>query len=59
MSNLKRAPIKLPLPAGNTGGWDAYRLDGSLHQNAEVAIQFMADKSVSGLAFRVIKKEDD
>lgn len=52
-------PAKLPKPIGITGGWDAYRLDSSLHHNAEVAIQFMADKSVSGLAFRVIKKEDD
>ncbi|MFD2640983.1 DUF6392 family protein [Pseudomonas japonica] len=54
-----QGPAKLPLPAGMTGGWDAYRLDRALHHNAEVAIQFMADKSASGLAFRLIDKGHD
>lgn len=49
-----KGPVKLPLPIGMTGGWDAYRLDRSLHHNAEVAIQFLADKSVAGMAFRLI-----
>ncbi|OLS62230.1 DUF6392 family protein [Pseudomonas putida] len=52
-------PTKLPLPIGMTGGWDAYRLDGSLHQNAEVAIQFGADKVAVGLAFRLIDTGHD
>lgn len=54
-----KGPAKLPPPIGVTGGWDAYRLDGSIHPNAEVAIQFLADKSACGLAFRLIDKGHD
>lgn len=49
-----RGPAKLPPPIGVTGGWDAYRLGKSVHPDAEVAIQFLEDRSVSGLAFRLI-----
>lgn len=52
-------PAKLPLPIGMTGGWDAYRLDDTLHPNAEVAIQFSEDKTAVGLAFRLIDTGDD
>lgn len=54
-----KAPVKLPPPIGVTGGWDAYRLGDALHPNAEVAIQFLGDKSASGLAFRLINKGHD
>lgn len=57
--NRLMGSAKLPLPIGITDGWDAYRLDASLHHNAEVAIQFMANQSVSGLAFRLIEKGHD
>ena len=52
-------PAKLPKPIGVTGGWDAYRLDSSLHHNAEIAIQFSADKTAVGLAFRLIDTGHD
>ncbi|MDU9390193.1 DUF6392 family protein [Pseudomonas sp. zfem002] len=51
--------VKLPLPIGLTGGWDAYRLASSTHPNAEVVIQYLSDKSVCGLAFRLIDKGHD
>lgn len=54
-----KGPAKLPPPFGMTGGWYAYKLDKKLHFNAEVAIQFRADKLVSGLAFRLIEKGHD
>lgn len=54
-----KGPAKLPFPIGITGGWDAYGLDSSIHPNAEVAIQFLADKSACGLAFRLINKGHD
>lgn len=44
-------PVKMPLYIGFTGGWDAYRLHSSIHPNAEIAIQYLADKTVCGLAF--------
>ncbi|MFD2642341.1 DUF6392 family protein [Pseudomonas japonica] len=54
-----KGPAKLPPPFGMTGGWDAYRLDQTIHPNAEVAIQFREDRSASGLAFRLIDKGHD
>lgn len=54
-----KGPAKLPPPIGVTGGWDAYRLGKTVHSNAEVAIQFLGDKSASGLAFRLIDKGHD
>lgn len=54
-----KGPAKLPPPIGVTGGWDAYRLGKPVHPNAEVAIQFLGDKSASGLAFRLINKGHD
>ena len=54
-----KGPAKLPPPIGTTGGWDAYRLGNTVHPNAEVAIQYLGDKSVSGLSFRLIDKGHD
>lgn len=56
---LSKGPAKLPPPIGVTGGWDAYRLGKTVHPNAEVAIQFLGDKSASSLVFRLIDKGHD
>lgn len=53
-----KGPIKMPL-IGLTGGWDAYRLHDSIHPNAEVAIQYLADQTVSGLSFCLLDAADD
>ena len=54
-----KGPAKLPPPIGVTGGWDAYRLAQVFHPNAEVVVQFLADKSAGGLAFCLIDKGHD
>ncbi|MBX8483537.1 DUF6392 family protein [Pseudomonas cichorii] len=54
-----KGPTKLPPPIGTTGGWDAYRLEHATHANAEVVAQYLANKSVCGLAFGLINKGHD
>lgn len=54
-----RGPAKLPPPIGSTGGWDAYRLGHATHANAEAVAQYLANKSVCGLAFTLVNKGHD
>ncbi|WP_248804885.1 DUF6392 family protein [Pseudomonas sp. MWU13-2100] len=54
-----KGPVKLPLPIGTTGGWDAYRLGVESHPNAKVAAQYLLDKSVCGLVFTLVDKGHD
>lgn len=54
-----RGPVKLPLPIGITGGWDAFRLAQTMHPNAEVAVQYTGDEAATGLAFCLIDEVHD
>ncbi|CAN2969833.1 hypothetical protein METHPM2_150022 [Pseudomonas sp. PM2] len=49
-----KGPVKLPLPIGASGGWDSYRLSLETHSNARIAVQYLSDKTVCGLAFTLV-----
>ena len=44
-----QGPQKMPKPIGQTGGWDAYRLDEAAHRNDLVECQYTAGKEVDSL----------
>jgi len=48
-----KGPIKMPAPLGETGGWDAFRLDERTNKNARVTMQYTKDLIVDALTFSV------
>ncbi|MGN7443319.1 MULTISPECIES: DUF6392 family protein [Pseudomonas] len=54
MPHESKGPVKLPLPIGASGGWDSYRLSLETHSNARIAVQYLSDKTVCGLAFTLV-----
>lgn len=43
-----QGPVKMPQPTGMIGGWDAYRLDRSIHPNGKVLFQYTAINEKKG-----------
>ncbi|MOA39811.1 hypothetical protein D3C78_1616190 [compost metagenome] len=54
-----KGPIKMPQPMGQTGGWEAYRLDPEKHPNVKVVFQYTATMQVKTLVFTLIDKDHD
>lgn len=54
-----KGPIKMPQPMGQTGGWDAYRLNPASHPNTKVVLQYTAALAVNTLVFSLIDKGHD
>ncbi len=52
-------PKRFPPPIGMTGGWDAYRLEATIHPSAKVVAQYSPDKSVNTLIFTLIDKKNN
>ncbi|WP_064119914.1 DUF6392 family protein [Pseudomonas fluorescens] len=51
-----RGPIKMPMPMGQTGGWESYLLDQKSYPGVKVVFQYTADMKVKTLVFTLIDK---
>lgn len=51
-----RGPIKMPLPMGQTGGWESYHLNQNIYPGKKVVFQYTADMQVKTLVFTLIDK---
>ena len=51
-----KSPIKMPQPMGQTGGWEAHRLDPTLYPNTKVRFSFTTSMQVDTLTFTLIDK---
>ena len=54
-----KGPIKMPAPLGQTGGWDAYRLDPATQPNRKVVFQYTQSLTVKTLVFSLIDRGHD
>lgn len=54
-----QAPVKMPKPMGQTGGWESYRLDPEKHPNTKVVFQYTASMQVKTLVFTQIENDHD
>ena len=54
-----RAPIKMPKPMGQTGGWESYPLDPAIYPGKKVVFQYTAEMEVKTLVFTLIDKGHD
>ncbi|WP_338919018.1 DUF6392 family protein [Pseudomonas silesiensis] len=54
-----RGPIKMPEPMGQTGGWESYPLDPTIHPGKKVVFQYTAAMEVKTLVFTLIDKGHD
>ncbi|MBK5529882.1 hypothetical protein JFT91_20745 [Pseudomonas sp. TH08] len=51
-----RGPIKMPMPMGQTGGWESYLLDQKIYPGLKVVLQYTADMKVKTLVFTLNDK---
>lgn len=52
-----QAPIKMPQPMGQAGGWESYRLDSVMFPGIEVVFQYTAEMQVDTLVFALVDVE--
>jgi len=46
-------PIRLPVPIGQTGGWESYLLDPQIYPNTIVNFQYLESMDVKVIVFRL------
>lgn len=49
-----KGPMRLPLPLGEVGGWDLYKLESKGYSNVRVVFKYTVELKVKGLAFALI-----
>lgn len=51
---VSKGPIKMPLPIGQTGGWESYQLDPERYFGKKVVFQYGVDMKVNTLVFTLL-----